>query len=126
MKIHFRFFLSHDTSEKYQYFMKKVCILRKISAKPPGSAVLYQRHNTPSFDVTGKEAQKYCKKCYVTCVLLENLWNGFMKGESCDKYYIYAHFWVKRINKQFIKAVILTNNKRCWSCPQAWTSITNS
>ena len=33
MKIHFRFFLSHDNSEKYQYFMKKVCILRKIRAK---------------------------------------------------------------------------------------------
>ena len=23
MKIHFRFFLSHDNSEKYQYFMKQ-------------------------------------------------------------------------------------------------------
>ena len=33
MKIHFRFFLSHDNSEKYQYFMKKVCILRKFRAK---------------------------------------------------------------------------------------------
>ena len=26
MKIHIRFFLSHDNSDKYQYFMKKVCI----------------------------------------------------------------------------------------------------
>ena len=33
MKIHFRFFLSHDNSEKYQYSMKKVCILRKFCAK---------------------------------------------------------------------------------------------
>ena len=33
MKIHFRFFLSHDNSEKYQYFMEKVCILRKFRAK---------------------------------------------------------------------------------------------
>ena len=33
MKIHFRFFLSHENSEKYQYFMKKVCILRKFRAK---------------------------------------------------------------------------------------------
>ena len=34
MKIHFRFFLSHDNSEKYQYFIKKkVCILRKFRAK---------------------------------------------------------------------------------------------
>ena len=33
MKIHFRFFLSHDNSEKYHYFVKKVCILRKFRAK---------------------------------------------------------------------------------------------
>ena len=33
MKIYFRFFLSHDNSEKYQYFLKKVCILRKFRAK---------------------------------------------------------------------------------------------
>ena len=33
MKIHFRFFLSHDNSQKYQYLMKKVCILRKFRAK---------------------------------------------------------------------------------------------
>ena len=33
MKIHSRFFLSHDYSVKYQYFMKKVCILRKFRAK---------------------------------------------------------------------------------------------
>ena len=34
MKIHFRFFVSHDNSEKYQYFMKKVCIItRKFRAK---------------------------------------------------------------------------------------------
>ena len=33
MKIHFRFFLSHDNSEKYQYFMIKECILRKFRAK---------------------------------------------------------------------------------------------
>ena len=33
MKIHFRFFLSHDKSEKYQYLMKNVCISRKFRAK---------------------------------------------------------------------------------------------
>ena len=33
MKIYFRFFLSHDNSEKYQYLMKKVRILKKFSAK---------------------------------------------------------------------------------------------
>ena len=27
------FFLSHDNSEQYQYFMKKVCIMRKFRAK---------------------------------------------------------------------------------------------
>ena len=33
MKIHFRFFLSHDNSVEYQYFIKKVCILRKFRKK---------------------------------------------------------------------------------------------
>ena len=33
MKIHFRFFLSHDNSDKYQYFIEKVCILRKFRVK---------------------------------------------------------------------------------------------
>ena len=33
MKIQFRFFLSHKNSEKYQYFVKKVCILRKLHAE---------------------------------------------------------------------------------------------
>ena len=33
MKIHFRFFLSHANSKKYQDFMKKVCVLRKFHAK---------------------------------------------------------------------------------------------
>ena len=33
MKIHFRFFLSHDNSEKHQYFTKKDCILRNIALK---------------------------------------------------------------------------------------------
>ena len=30
-------------------------------------------HNVPSYDVPGKEARNWCKKYYVTCVLLENL-----------------------------------------------------
>ena len=33
MKIHFRFFLSHEYSEKYQYFTKNVFILRKFHRK---------------------------------------------------------------------------------------------
>ena len=39
-------------------------------------------HNVPSYDVTGKGARNCSKKCYVTCVILENLWNGFMKGKN--------------------------------------------
>ena len=50
--------------------MKKVCILRKFRAK----IVLKRRaHNAPSYDVTGKGARNFSKKCYVTCVILENL-----------------------------------------------------
>ena len=59
MKIHSRFFLSHDNShdhmiipKKYQYFMKKYA---------------------PSYAVTGKGARKCNKKCYVTYVIFENL-----------------------------------------------------
>ena len=33
MKIHFRFFLSHDNTEKYQIFLENVCILRQFRAK---------------------------------------------------------------------------------------------
>ena len=39
-----------------------------------------RRHNADSYDITGKEARNWYKKCYVMCVLLENLWNGFMTG----------------------------------------------
>ena len=39
--------------------------------------VCFMQHLNASFyDVTGKEARNWCKKCYVTCVLLEN---KFMK-----------------------------------------------
>ena len=74
MKIHFRFFLSHDNSEKYQYFMKKGMHFAKIPHENrPEASCFMRRHSAPSYDVTGKEALKWCKKCYVTCVLLENL-----------------------------------------------------
>ena len=39
----------------------------------PEASCFTRRHNAPSYDVTGKEAPNWCKKCYVTCVLLENL-----------------------------------------------------
>ena len=54
--------------------MQKVCILRKFRAKiAPEASCFTLRDNAPSYDVTGKEARNWCKKCYVTCVLLENL-----------------------------------------------------
>ena len=80
MKIHFRFFLSHYNSEKYQCnFMKKVCILRKFRAKID----LKRRALSDVIMILlmtslAKEARNWCKKCYVMCVLLENLWNGFI------------------------------------------------
>ena len=47
----------------------------------PKALCFTRRHNAPSCDVTGKEARNCCKKCYVTCVLLKKLCNGFMKGQ---------------------------------------------
>ena len=67
--------------KKYQYFMKKGCILRKIPRKiRPGALCFTRRENAASYDVTGKEARNLCKKvlCYVW--LFEKLWNSFMKG----------------------------------------------
>ena len=74
MKIHFRFFLSHDNSEKYQYFMKKVCILRKFRAK-----IALKRRALRDVIMLRlmmslvKERKTAVTKCYVTCVILENL-----------------------------------------------------
>ena len=61
---------------------KKSMFLEDSPRKSPWSVVscFTRRHNAPSNDVTGKEAQNWCKKCYVTCVLLQNLLNGFVKG----------------------------------------------
>ena len=39
----------------------------------PEASCFTRRHNAPSYDVTGKGAQNCSKKCYVTCVILENL-----------------------------------------------------
>ena len=61
----------------YQYFMKKVC----PRENRPEASCSTRRHNAPSYDVTSKGARNCSKKCYVTCVILENLWNFFMKGK---------------------------------------------
>ena len=39
----------------------------------PEASCFTRRHNVPSYDVIGKGARKCSKKCYVTCVILENL-----------------------------------------------------
>ena len=39
----------------------------------PEASCFTRRHNTPSYDVTGKGARNCSKKCYVTRVILENL-----------------------------------------------------
>ena len=36
----------------------------------PEASCFTRRHNALSYDVTGKEAPNWCKKCYVTRVLL--------------------------------------------------------
>ena len=33
----------------------------------PEASCFTRRHNVPSYDVTGKGAQNYSKKCYVMC-----------------------------------------------------------
>ena len=81
-EILFRFLLLHDNSEKYQYLMKKSMCFEKIARENrPEASCFTRRQNAPSYDITDKEARNWCKNCYVTCVLLDNLWNGFMKGK---------------------------------------------
>ena len=75
-----------------------------------------QRHNAPPYDVTGKGARNCSKKCYVTCVILENLWNGlkqdatgwFSRGNFSKyilfswKIYIFRNYHaIKRIWNEF-------------------------
>ena len=47
----------------------------------PEMSCFMWRHNAPIYNVIGKEERNWCKKCYVMGVILENLWNGFMKGK---------------------------------------------
>ena len=54
----------------------------KIQRENRPEELCFTRHrNASSYDVAGKGARNCSKKCYVTCVnvILENLWNGFMK-----------------------------------------------
>ena len=74
MKIHFRFFLSHDNCGKYQYFMKKVCIFRKFRAKIALKCLaLCDVIMLLLMTSLAKKHQTGEKRCYVTCFLLENL-----------------------------------------------------
>ena len=74
MKIHFRFFLSHDNSEKISIFHEKRMYFEKIPRENrPEASCFMRRHNAPSYDVTDKGARNCSKNCYVTCVILENL-----------------------------------------------------
>ena len=50
--------------------MKKSMYFEKISGKNYPEASCFTRcHNAPSYDVTGKEARNWCRKCYVTCLI---------------------------------------------------------
>ena len=62
--------------------MKKSLYFEKIPYKNCPEVSCFMRcHNVHSYNISGKEAQNWRKKCYVMCVLLENLLNGFMKGQ---------------------------------------------
>ena len=63
---------------KISIFHDKNCILRKFRHE---ASCFTRRHNAPLYDVTDKGVRNCSKKCFVTCVILENLWNGFMKGK---------------------------------------------
>ena len=39
----------------------------------PAASGFTRRDKAPSYDVTGKGARNCSKKCYATCVILENL-----------------------------------------------------
>ena len=57
MKMYFRFSLSPDNSEKYQYFVKKSMYFEKIPRENRPEASRFTRcHNAPSYDVTGNDA----------------------------------------------------------------------
>ena len=58
---------------------KKYAFWENSARKSPWSVGFTRRHNVPSDDVTGKGAWSCRKRCYVTCVILENLWNDFIK-----------------------------------------------
>ena len=57
-----------NISQKTVYFEKIPC------ENHPETSCFTRRYNDPTYNVTGKEARNWCKKCYVKCVLLEDLW----------------------------------------------------
>ena len=65
--------------------MKKDIFWENSAQNRPGALCFTRRHNAASYDVTGKEARNWRKKCYVTCGILKKNEIVLWKGESCDK-----------------------------------------
>ena len=56
MKIHFRFFLSHDNSKKYQYFMKSMYFEKTPRQNRLEASCFTRRDNAP-YDISGNDAR---------------------------------------------------------------------
>ena len=84
---------------KISIFHEKTVYFEKIPCKNClERSCLTWLHNDSTYDVANKEAGNWCKKCYEMGVLLENLWNGFMKGQITWKLILY------RLQKLHMKA----------------------
>ena len=83
MNIHLRFFLSHDNSEKYQYFMKKVCILWKFRAKIALKRRALREVLMLLMTSLAKERDTAVKSVSYWKIYEMAVW----KGKSCDKYH---------------------------------------
>ena len=69
MKIHYRFFLSHENSEKISIFLEKSVYFEKIQRENRHETSCFaRRHNAYTCDVTVKDARNWCKKYYVTYI----------------------------------------------------------
>ena len=97
MKIHFRFFLSHDNFEKYQYFMNKACILRNFRAK----IALKRRALRDVIMLLLITSLEKTRETGVKSVMLRvSYWKiyemALCKGDSCDKIkdaFVIHHRW---------------------------------
>ena len=78
--LYFRAYGEIDNSEISIFHEKSIYFANSQREKRPEAPFFTRRDNAPFCDITGKEAQNWCEKCYLTCVLLVKLWNGFMKG----------------------------------------------